>query len=88
MVNIMMEFLIGKFSLAGLADMIPEGNEQAAITRMEIISMCKSVINERKLSIFDKRQLYQQGNYLCPKQLRLSDNSVRFPAQAPAAHRK
>ena len=44
-VNIIMEFLIGKYTLTGLADMIAEGNEQSAITRMEIISMCKSVIN-------------------------------------------
>jgi phage-related protein (TIGR01555 family) len=44
-VNIVMEFLIGKFTLNGLGDMMAEGNEKAALTRMEIIAMCKSVIN-------------------------------------------
>jgi phage-related protein (TIGR01555 family) len=44
-VNIIMEFLIGKFTLDGLKEMLAEGNEQAVVSRMEIIAMCKSVIN-------------------------------------------
>jgi hypothetical protein len=44
-VNIVMEFIIGKFTLDGLGDMLSEGNEKTMLTRMEIINMCKSVIH-------------------------------------------
>ena len=44
-VNIVSEFLIGKYTLDGLKQMLAEGQEQSVISRMEIISMCKSVIN-------------------------------------------
>ena len=44
-VNIVAEFLIGKYTLDGLKQMLAEGNEQSVISRMEIISMCKSMIN-------------------------------------------
>lgn len=53
-VNIVMEFLIGKFTLDGLKEMIADGNEQAVVSRMEIIAMCKSVINSVLLGENDK----------------------------------
>jgi phage-related protein (TIGR01555 family) len=43
--NILFEFVIGKYKLQGLADMMAAGNTRAVVTRMEIIGMMKSVIH-------------------------------------------
>lgn len=42
--NVLQEFIIGKFKMAGLADKLASGKESEIMTRMEIISASKSVI--------------------------------------------
>ena len=43
--NVLYEFVIGKYKLQGLADMMASGNTRAVVSRMEIIGMMKSVIH-------------------------------------------
>ncbi len=43
--NLLYELVVGVFTLDNLADMIAQGNESKVITRMEVISMTKSIIN-------------------------------------------
>jgi len=42
--NILLEFVVGKFKIKGLANMLAAGNEKKLIQRMNIIQMSKSVI--------------------------------------------
>lgn len=44
LVNILQEFIVGKFKIKGLASMLMAGNEKQLIQRMNIIQMSKSVI--------------------------------------------
>lgn len=43
--NVLQEFIIGKFKMAGLAEKLATGKEAEIITRMEIISASKSTIH-------------------------------------------
>lgn len=43
--NLMLEVIIGKYKLSGLAEILSEGNVDAIYNRIEIINMSKSVIN-------------------------------------------
>jgi hypothetical protein len=43
--NIIYEFIIGKYSLSKLAEMLAAGREADVLKRMEIIDMCKSVLH-------------------------------------------
>lgn len=43
--NLMMEVIIGKYKLSGLADILAANNVEAVYNRMEIINSSKSVIN-------------------------------------------
>jgi phage-related protein (TIGR01555 family) len=44
-VNIMMEFIIGKYKIKHLAEMLSAGQEQKIIKRVEVMNRSKSVIN-------------------------------------------
>lgn len=44
-VNILMEFIIGKFKISHLAEMLASGQEQKVIQRLEVMNRSKSVIN-------------------------------------------
>lgn len=43
--NILLEFIVGKYALAGLRDMMANGQEERVIKRMEVINYIKSVFN-------------------------------------------
>ena len=43
--NILLEFIIGKYTLAGLRSMLAQGQEEKILSRMEIINMTKSIYN-------------------------------------------
>jgi phage-related protein (TIGR01555 family) len=43
--NLMMEFVIGKYTISNLAELLAEDNTKALYTRMEIINASKSTIN-------------------------------------------
>lgn len=49
-VNIMYEFIIGKYKIEHLNEMLAQGEEGKLVTRMEIMEMCKSVLNGVLLS--------------------------------------
>ena len=44
-VNIMMEFIIGKYKIKHLAEMLASGQEQKVVQRLEVMNRSKSVIN-------------------------------------------
>jgi phage-related protein (TIGR01555 family) len=44
-VNIMMEFIIGKYKIKHLAEMLAAGQEQKVVKRVEVMNRSKSVIN-------------------------------------------
>lgn len=44
-INILYEFIIGKFKVSNLARMFAEGRESQLITRIEIMEMSKSILN-------------------------------------------
>lgn len=43
--NILFEFIIGKYKFNNLQELIAEGNEKQLVTRMEIMDMSKSILN-------------------------------------------
>jgi phage-related protein (TIGR01555 family) len=43
--NLMLEFVIGKYTISNLAELLAENNTAALYTRMEIINKSKSIIN-------------------------------------------
>ncbi len=49
-VNVMYEFIIGKYKLEHLNEMLASGAEKALVTRMEIMELSKSVLNAVILS--------------------------------------
>lgn len=73
--NIMYEFIIGKYKLAGLANMFAQGNEQAIIDRMEIINMYKSVINA---VILDETEDYTRDSASVTGLAELLDRKMMF----------
>lgn len=43
--NILLEFIIGKYSLAGLRNMLAQGQEELILKRLELINKTKSILN-------------------------------------------
>lgn len=43
--NILLEFVVGKYTLAGLRDMLAQGQEEKVVKRMEMINYIKSICN-------------------------------------------
>ncbi len=58
-VNVMYEFVIGKITVEGLANMLAAGEEKKLLTRMEIIGLMKSVIN---MVILDSNETYTRDS--------------------------